>query len=293
MTNLSSLLAPVAAAALLVPASGCERSGHAQDRLPPPATAPAAAASSAEPDPVLAPEIAGDLRPAQAANLSFKIGGRLASVRIVRGEHVKKGQVLATLSDTEARATLAQADAAVQVARAQAAIAEDAETRAGQLGSADVIPASNVVAAKLTADAARAGVQQALAAASLARANVANHALTAPFDGVVVMVPDGTGETVGPGIPIMRLEQLDVLVLRATAPASEAASLKAGDEVEVAAPGGQRVKGKVRVVLGSLEPVSRRAPIEIELPNADGKLAAGSYVRAWLPASAAARESAR
>lgn len=293
MTRLSSLVPALALLAAPLALGGCEKSSRAQERpreVPAASAAPTPVTSAPAPEPAEPSEIAGDLRPVQAANLSFKAGGRLATLRVARGDRVKKGQVLATLSDAEARATVAQADAAVQFARAQAAIAEDAEKRTGQLGTADVIPASTVVTAKLSADAARAGVQQALAAASLARANLSNHVLTAPFDGVVVLVPDGTGETVGPGIPVMRLEALDVLVLRATASEADLAGLAVGQEIQIETPSGKRATGKVRTILASLEPVSRRAPVEIEVPNPDGTLAAGAYVRAFLPAVAQNKE---
>lgn len=115
---------------LAVPA-GCGKATAAPDRIPAPVTSAhgASPSSSAAEASLESIEIAGDLRPVQAANLSFKVGGRLASLRVARGEHVKTGQVLASLSDVEARATVAQADAAVRVARAQAALAEDAEKR--------------------------------------------------------------------------------------------------------------------------------------------------------------------
>jgi RND family efflux transporter MFP subunit len=262
--NRISFLAVLAAVSVPLLVSACERSGRAQERpLAAPDTSPARppAASSAPEGPRPPCEIAGDLKPAQAANPSFKIGGRLASLRVARGDRVKKGQVLATLSDAEARATLAQAQAAVQAARAQAAIAEDAERRATRLGAADVVPESTVTAAKLSADAARPGVRQALAAASLAQANLGNHVLTAPFDGGIVLVPEGTGETVGPGIPMMRLEDLTVLVLRATASESDLASVAVGDELDLTTAGGTSAQGKVRTIVRSLDPVSRRAPV--------------------------------
>ncbi len=51
----------------------------------------------------------------------------------------------------------------------------------------------------------------------------------------------------------------------------------------------------MRAILGSLELVSRRAPVEIEVPNQDGRFAAGAYVRAILnlPAPGAKPNDAR
>lgn len=224
-------------------------------------------------------EIAGDLRPEAAADLAFKIAGQLQSVRVERGQRVKKGQLLAALGDSEARAQLAQAEAAVAQARAQLALAKDNEARAATLVAANAAPGSQAIAVKLQAESATAALLQAEAARDLAAAALANHQLKAPFDGEIVKVPDGTGQIVAPGTPLFRLETLDKLVLRATLAESEVDRVKVGDEVAIEGKDGRRVTGKVKVVLRSLDS-SRRAPLEVSVPNQDKALIAGSYVRA-------------
>ena len=52
------------------------------------------------------------------ATVSAQITGTLIEVLIEEGDHVKQGQVLARLDDTQQRAALAQADAQLQSARA-------------------------------------------------------------------------------------------------------------------------------------------------------------------------------
>lgn len=299
MNYLSSPSLTALGLAAVIALGGCESSSQATERVAPqpaviPSASPPSAPSAQEPEPAATAELAGDLRPSQAANLSFKVGGRLSKVRVVRGQQVKRGEVLAALVDTEARATLAQAEAAVAAARAQAALAEDAERRVAMLGNAEAVSSSAVSTARLTADAARAGIAQARAGVALARANLDNHVLVAPFDGVVVQVPDGVGETVGPGAPIVRVENLDVLLLRATASEDDARRLTPGAEVLIRTSTGKQGTGRVRSVLGSLEPVSRRAPVEIEVPNQDRALAAGAYVRVLLtPVPTPAREASQ
>lgn len=239
----------------------------------PRAQGPAAAQSGA----IL--ELAGDLRPEAAADLAFKIGGQLISVKVERGQRVKKGQLLAVLSDGEARAQHAQADAAVSQARAQLALARDNEARAATLVAANAAPGSQAIAVKLQAETAEAALMQAQAARDLAATALVNHQLKAPFDGEIVKVPDGTGMIVGAGTPLFRLESLDRLVLRATIAESDVDRIRAGDEVTIEANNGRKVVGKVRLVLRSLD-TSRRAPIEVSVPNQDQGLIAGSYVRA-------------
>jgi RND family efflux transporter MFP subunit len=225
-------------------------------------------------------EIAGDLRPDQAADLSFKISGQLLFVRVQRGDRVRKGQLLATLSDAESRAQLAQTEAAIVQAEAQLGLARDNEARAASLVAANAAPGSQATVVRLQTAIARAALAQAVAARDLAAATLANHQLKAPFDGALVKVPDGVGQIVAPGVALFRLETLDKLVLRSTINEADVDRVKVGDEVAIDTNAGKRLTGKVRLVLRSLEAASRRAPIEVEVPNDNGSLIAGSYVRA-------------
>lgn len=280
------MLAAVAAACV---AEAREKDPTATAR-PPAATQPAVAAKS-DSQPVPPPaapsdeatagtlELAGDLRPDQSADLGFKIGGQLLSVKVKRGEGVKRGQVLATLASIEARAQLAQADAAVQQARAQVDLAHDNEARAASLVALNAAPGSQATQVRLQSRIAEAAFQQANAARDLAAATVSNHELVAPFDGEVVKIPDGVGQIVSPGTLLFRLESLDKLVLRTTVNEGDVDKLKIGSDVWIESHG-KKVKGSVRLVLRSLEASSRRAPVEVVIPNEQRALIAGSYVRA-------------
>jgi RND family efflux transporter MFP subunit len=277
--------------------AGCTAQAREKDPVAPSAPPPAAASKTdVTPKPEAQPvgprdertsattlELAGDVRPDQSADLGFKIGGQLQSVRVKRGERVKKGQVLATLGATEARAQLAQADAAVAQARAQVELAHDNEARASSLVAANAAPGSQATAVKLQSRIAEAALLQANAARDLAQATLGNHELLAPFDGEVVKVPDGVGQIVTPGTLLFRFESLDKLVLRTTVSENDVDRIKVGDEVVIESLG-KKVKGKVRLVLRSLEASSRRAPVEVAVPNETRGLIAGSYVRATLQA---------
>lgn len=225
-------------------------------------------------------ELTGDLRPSASADLAFKIGGQLVSIKVERGQKVKKGQLLAVLSDGEARAQLEQSEAAVAQARAQHLLAKDNEARAETLVAANAAPDSQAIAVKLQSEIARAALKQASAARDLASENLANHQLRAPFDGVIVTVPDGTGQIVGAGMPLFRVEALDSLVLRTSVAESDLEHIHVGDTVTIETGTGKKVVGKVRLVLRSLDS-SRRAPVEVDVPNKDQSLIAGSYVRAY------------
>jgi RND family efflux transporter MFP subunit len=277
-------------------AAGC--SAQARDKeLKTPATSvatheptgdssPVAPSGELSPNPTVAGgmlELAGDLRPDKSADLSFKIAGQLQVVRVVRGERVKRGDVLAGLADSEARAQLAQAEAGVAVARAQLNLAQDTEARASSLVAMNAAPGSQATVGRLQVAIAQASLQNAIAARDLVATTLVNHVLKAPFDGEIVRVPDGVGQTVAPGAVLFRIEALDRLVLRATVSESDVDRLRVGDDVTIEAQG-KKFSGKVRLVLRSLEAQSRRAPVEIIVNNEKRGLIAGSYVRATCPA---------
>jgi RND family efflux transporter MFP subunit len=284
--------ARIATLVLVGAALGCTAEAREKDPAGPSARPPSAArtpevaaktettsaAPSGEPASGML-ELSGDLRPDQAADLGFKIGGQLLSVRVKRGERVARGDVLATLGAVEARAQLAQTEAAVAQARAQLELAYDNEKRASSLVAANAAPGSQATAVRLQSKIAEAALLQANAARDLVSAALNNHDLRAPFDGEVVKVPDGVGQIVTPGTLLFRLESLDKLVLRATVNENDVDRIKVGDEVWIESQG-KKVKGKVRLVLRSLEASSRRAPVEVVVPNEKHSLIAGSYVRA-------------
>lgn len=284
----------LATSLIVAGAVGCTAQAREKDpagpRTPPPSAAGKSDVSVKADAPPVAPrderaagtlELAGDLRPDQSADLGFKIGGQLLAIRVKRGERVKRGQVLATLAATEARAQLAQTEAAVAQARAQVELAHDNEARASSLVAANAAPGSQATAVKLQSRIAEAALLQAGAARDLANAALNNHELVAPFDGEVVKVPDGAGSIVTPGTLLFRLESLDKLVLRTTVSENDVDRIKVGDDVQIESLG-KKVQGKVRLVLRSLEASSRRAPVEVAVPNESRSLIAGSYVRATL-----------
>jgi RND family efflux transporter MFP subunit len=229
----------------------------------------------------------GTLKARQQATLAFSAGGTLTRIAVARGQAVAVGTALASLEDDAARAQVAAAQAGFDAARAQATQAEDALARVttihGQQGTSD----SALVQARAGRDLALAQMAGAEAQLSLARVNLAHHTLIAPFAGVVTQVPDGIGLTVGPGQPVVTLVGTRLLVLETSVTQEEAAALRPGAAVTVSVPasGARSEAARIAAVLGVVDLATSRVPVEIEVPNGDGKLFANAYARAELPAA--------
>jgi multidrug efflux pump subunit AcrA (membrane-fusion protein) len=97
----------------------------------------------------------------------------------------------------------------------------------------------------------------------------------------VVDAPDNTGGMVGPGMPVFILMQLDPLVLKVTVPEKVRDSIKAGLKVRVEATGSGAATDDavVKVVLPSADPQTRRVPLEITVPNTDGRFVANTLAK--------------
>lgn len=236
--------------------------------------------------------ITGTLAAIQEADLGFKMGGRLANVRVKEGEHVRAGAPLASLDCGEAGAQAAAARAAVRAAEANVAMANDASTRTEALATASAVSDADRVGVNLRKAAALAQLEQARAGAQLASVAVGNCSLSAPFGGVVTRVPDGIGKIVGPGEPLFHLQDTSVLELRATIAEADRSLIEKGAEVEVAmdsdafAPRGAEeparatTRGRITSVLASLDRLTRRVPVLAEIPaNESSPLLAGAFVR--------------
>ena len=129
--------------------------------------------------------------------------------------------------------------------------------------------------------AGRAGVDQAAAAVSMTKTNLGFHTLRAPIDGVITNGPDNAGILVGAGTPLFLLEDLSALQVKATAPES-AGWIREGIDATVlpGAPGASAgTPAKVVRVLPSLDPVTRRVPVEVRVEAPPPELRAHAFAR--------------
>jgi RND family efflux transporter MFP subunit len=146
------------------------------------------------------------------ATVSAKITGRLNQLFIEEGQHVKEGQVLARLDDTnaiaaleQAKATVSQAEAAVVQARAAAEDIAPTYQRNQKQAEAGLISAEALEASKAAYDArqtallvAQSDLAVQRAAVEVATRNLNDTIVRAPFTGVITTKNAQPGEIVSP-----------------------------------------------------------------------------------------------
>lgn len=224
----------------------------------------------------------GTLDAEQSANVGFKVGGKIGSLKVKVGDQVRAGQLLATLDATEASAQSAAASAQVRAAEAQLALAQDTARRTqAMVQSGSFAEASGVQTTQQHA-LAQAQLDAAKAQAALTKVSLGNHTLTAPFAGTVTKVPDGIGEVVGPGAPLFEVVNTKVLKLSTTVSEHDANLLSLGAPVLLELESG-KATGRVSAVLGTVDQKTRRVPVEARFDN-PGFLRAGAFVQAHVDA---------
>jgi RND family efflux transporter MFP subunit len=150
------------------------------------------------------------------ASVSAKVPGRLAYLGVGEGSRVRAGQVIARLENADYTAAVGQAQATVASERAtlieaeadrdelrrEAQRAHDVRAQQPQLISAQDVELADSKASQGEArvQAQRARVQAAAAGLEVARANLDNTLIRAPFTGTVLRKDAEVGEVVAPSV---------------------------------------------------------------------------------------------
>jgi RND family efflux transporter MFP subunit len=211
-------------------------------------------------------ELNGTLKPWREADISFETQGRLVKVGVAVGDVVKQGQLLATLDASRAGAQVNQAQAQVRAAKANVALAEDNLKRTDQLVASKSIPEAQAEQARQNVALAKAQLEAAEASTRLAVVGAGVHSISAPFPGVITKAPANPGGVVNPGVPLIRLEDVSRFRLSGTLGEEEVDLVSVGAKVDVTYRD-RVVKGTVTAVVPSLDQATRRAPVEVEVPN--------------------------
>jgi RND family efflux transporter MFP subunit len=248
----------------------------------------------------------GELTPYQTVALYSRVTGFVKTIAVDRGSRVRTGQQLAVLEAPELVAQKSEAQSKLQSAEAQlAAVRSKAEANAStyeKLKAASATPGvvagNDLVQAQKAVEADQAQIaaaRQNIEAARQALKSVSDMEgylrITAPFGGVVTErnVHPGAlvGPTGGPGTatPIVRLAENNRLRLVIPVPEAYTAGMTNGTSLTftVAAYPGQTFAGTVSRISQSVDVATRTMPVELDVNNADSRLAPGTFCQVRWP----------
>ena len=215
-------------------------------------------------------EITGAVETPEDATLSAQTAGTVRALAPL-GESVVKGQTVARLDASLARAAVEQARALVEMAEAQYAFAEDTYRRQEPLYRDSIISALEFENIRTQKNQALAQLNQARAALAQAEEQLGYTRITAPFSGTVEAHLVEVGEQVMPGTPVARVVDARTVKVAAGVPERYALDIRKGAPVEVGfnAYGIPRRQAAVTFVGNVINPSNRTFPIEIVLDNGE------------------------
>lgn len=223
-------------------------------------------------------DLTGTLKPWREADVGFETSGRLVRIGVNVGDKVSDGQVLAFLDGSRAAAQVGQAESQVRAAEANLALAQDHLKRTEALAASKAVAEAEAEQARQQVALMKAQLEGAHASTKLAKTGAGLATVNAPFAGIVTKAPTGIGSVVNAGVPLIHIEDTSRFRLSATVSEEDVPFIATGAVVKVAYRE-HIVDGKVIAVVRSLDQSTRRAPVEIEVPN-DGQLLGWGFVRA-------------
>ena len=200
-------------------------------------------------------EVQGRVDFDQNATVGARAAGTLTSVRVQRGDRVRKGQVLATVDASILDANIAEL-------RTRLDLAKIVYDKQAGLWKQQIGTEIQYLQAKNTYQ----GLQRNLATLNQQRAL---YNVVAPYSGVVDNVLPKLGETVAPGAPVVQLNSGQGGKVLADVSEAYAGSIKAGDKALVTLPdiGSEEIPSTVRTVSRTISATSRTFTVELRLPN--------------------------
>jgi membrane fusion protein (multidrug efflux system) len=198
-------------------------------------------------------EALGTAQANESTSLTSNVTEVVKNITVTEGQFVTKGTVLVQLHDDEERATLVEAEKAFN-------------------RSATLVRTSAISPARLDADRAR---------LDIARAQVADRQIVAPFDGILGLRSISVGDIVNPGTVITTLDDVDPIKLEFSVPEAYVAAIQSGMTIEARSEAypGRVFKGLITAIDPRIDPVTRSLKIKAEINNQDGQLRAGMLLK--------------
>jgi RND family efflux transporter MFP subunit len=213
---------------------------------------------------------------------------RITEILVDVGSTVKKGQLMARLSDATVKADLDKQDAVVDQAQVNLAQAQKNLARIRAAADSGALSSQKIDETLATEATSRATLASVSADRQSAYIRLQQTRILAVDDGIVTSRTAILGNVISGGAELFRLVRQGRMEWRAELDAEQLSLIKQGQTAELSLPGGNRVVGAVRLVSPTLSSTTGRALVFVSLPPGSGAqpgmFASGSIELAKTPA---------
>ena len=213
----------------------------------------------------------GNLAAWQEAVVSAQTGSlRIAEVYVDAGQRVKRGQLLAKLSDDSLRASLDKQNATVATARANLEQARANVLRARAVSGSGVLSGKSIDDFVIAEATGQAALASALADQRGTQIQLDQTRIVAVDDGYVSSRSALLGNVVAAGTELFRLVRQSRIEWHAEVDARRLSQVQPGQTARIALPDGTVAEGRVRLVAPTLSTSTNRAIVYVALPEGSG-----------------------
>ena len=228
--------------------------------------------------------LSGSLSPVIQATVKSKVGGEVQELTVREGQDVREGDVIAKLDTRNLQAQYDREAAAVDKARADLELATLNREKNKSLLEQKFISQNTFEQTESAYAGSVASLKLAEAQARLAKINLEDANVRAPFAGTVARRLVQPGEKITPDASVVSLVDLRELLLEAAIPAAEIPSVKIGQSARftVGGFGSRKFEGTVQRINPTTSEGSRAITIYVAVPNADRALKGGMFAQGEL-----------
>ncbi|YCM43919.1 efflux RND transporter periplasmic adaptor subunit [Verrucomicrobiaceae bacterium 227] len=208
-------------------------------------------------------EALGTVRALEAIDISANVTETVTAVSFEDGQTVKKGAILAQLSDEEERAMLAGAEINL--------VEQEREVnRLRELANNGAVSRVRLQEYLTARDLALQKIEE-------AKAKIADRAIVAPFSGVLGFRQVSVGTLVSPGEVLATLDLIDTVKLDFSVPETFLGGLTPGEKISARSEAfpDRMFEGVVTDINARVNPITRSAIVRAEIPNPDHLLRPG------------------
>lgn len=215
--------------------------------------------------------------PLHVAHVSPRVTGTIQSVRAVVGQHVRKGELLATLYSPEFLA-----------AQSDFLLAHERVERAAAAGAKDIISLKTIAESARRRLELLGTTEQEVKRLEANHEMAANLSLVSPIAGVITGVQTAVGKQVAAGDDLFGIADLSIVQAVLRVYERDMSRLKVGQAARVVATAypGRTFGGDVKTLADALDEVTRTLDVRVNINNADEALKPGLFVKAFMATGA-------
>jgi membrane fusion protein (multidrug efflux system) len=228
--------------------------------------------------------ISGSLSPLVQATVKAKVSGEVEQLTVREGQDVRQGDIIARLDTRNLQAQYDRELASVEKARADLELATLNRDKNRSLLEQKFISQNTFEQTETAYAGSVANLKLAEAQARLAKINLDDAVIRAPFAGTIARRLVQPGEKVSPDTAIVALVDLQELQLEAAVPAAEIPAVRVGQSARfhVGGFGDREFEGTVQRINPVTSEGSRSILLYLSVPNADGALKGGMFAQGSL-----------